>query len=151
MSGTAADEPQTADLSAHYYADYDPATGQFMAIHTRDPLSPLIEGVGVDGVGRKKVTDAQAATIWGSRLVDDDIVPKGDADLALQATAAAMDALREHRGYLLSLSDIRVLPDRWAAMTDTQRSAWALYRQALRDLPETCTTPASPIWPVPPT
>lgn len=58
--------------------------------------------------------------------------------------------VRRKRGDLLRESDIEVLPDRWAAMTPEQQQAWATYRQALRDLPDTCEDPAAPVWPVKP-
>lgn len=87
----------------------------------------------------------------GIHEVRDGVLVEMDADrLRAAATAAALRALREERFRLLSFSDIRVLPDRWAAMTDTQRAAWTAYRQALRDLPANTTDPTSPAWPVPP-
>lgn len=35
-------------------------------------------------------------------------------------------------------------------VSQTQATAWAIYAQALRSLPETTTDPASPDWPLPP-
>jgi len=57
-------------------------------------------------------------------------------------------AIRATRNNLLSISD-------WTQMTDTpltpeQKQAWAVYRQQLRDFPETC-DPENPVWPVMPT
>jgi hypothetical protein len=48
-----------------------------------------------------------------------------------------MKWLRVERNDLLEVSDISVLPDRWAQMDDDSKTAWTNYRQALRDLPET--------------
>jgi hypothetical protein len=57
-------------------------------------------------------------------------------------------ALRDTRNTLLMQSDWTQLLD--SALTDTQRRAWAAYRQALRDLPENTVDPLNVIWPTPP-
>lgn len=59
--------------------------------------------------------------------------------------AQAWAALRAERNARLSASD-------WTQVADApvDAAAWAGYRQALRDLPETTADPASPIWPKPP-
>ena len=57
----------------------------------------------------------------------------------------AMNALREQRNNLLLASDFSQFPD--APLTDEQRSAWRLYRQALRDLPQTVVDPLAIEWP----
>ncbi|GFM28146.1 tail fiber assembly protein [Novosphingobium sp. PY1] len=57
-------------------------------------------------------------------------------------------ALRKRRGFLLTASDWTQMPD--SPLTDALRSDWAAYRQALRDLPETVTDPATAEWPVAP-
>ncbi|MEA1651846.1 phage tail assembly chaperone [Nitrospirillum sp. BR 11164] len=144
------DTPALADAAVHFYVDYDPATGRVLALHHRDPLSPLEEGIGGDGIGRLKIADDQADGIWSCRVVDGALAPRDVADLAAAAQVRALGTLREQRDLMLSASDIRVLPDRWAAMTDAQRAAWTAYRQALRDLPATTTDPAAVAWPVPP-
>ena len=46
-----------------------------------------------------------------------------------------MAELRVERNKRLEISDIIVLPDRWAAMDDDTKTVWTNYRQALRDLP----------------
>lgn len=53
--------------------------------------------------------------------------------------------LRSRRDQLLSASD-------WTQVADApvDQAAWAVYRQALRDLPENTEDPANPVWPVPP-
>jgi len=72
------------------------------------------------------------------------------------ARAAQIDAdealpkLRRQRDELLRKSDTEVLPDRWAAMPTETQTAWAVYRQALRDLPASTSDPLNPIWPVAP-
>ena len=59
--------------------------------------------------------------------------------------AAAWEALRIERNQRLAASD-------WTQVADApvDAAAWATYRQALRDLPDTTTDPHSPVWPVPP-
>ena len=66
-------------------------------------------------------------------------------------TPMMWDLLREERNSRLLKSDAYVLPDRWSAYTPEQQTAWATYRQALRDLPENTTDPFNPVWPVKPT
>ena len=53
-------------------------------------------------------------------------------------------AIRNQRDQLLNESDKYMLPD--YPITDVQGEAWKLYRQALRDIPETC-DPDNPVWP----
>jgi len=61
---------------------------------------------------------------------------------------AAMQAVRRQRDRLLRNSDRTQIPD--FPIADEDRAAWATYRQALRDLPETVTDPAAIAWPTPP-
>ena len=56
--------------------------------------------------------------------------------------------IREQRSKLLSSSDWTQMPD--APLTPEQKTAWATYRQHLRDFPATC-DPENPVWPVMPT
>lgn len=59
-------------------------------------------------------------------------------------------AVRKERDRLLAASDVRVLADRWAAMTAEQQATWAAYRQALRDITAIHTDLLTTEWPVPP-
>lgn len=63
---------------------------------------------------------------------------------------ALANSARAQRNFLLTESDLAVLPDRWAAMTTEQQAAWATYRQALRDLPQQSGFPTIINWPVKP-
>lgn len=47
--------------------------------------------------------------------------------------------LRAKRNYMLQECDWTQMPD--SALTDTKKTEWAIYRQALRDLPVTVGTP----------
>jgi len=53
--------------------------------------------------------------------------------------------IRDKRNRLLAKSD-------WTQLADApvDRNAWAIYRQALRDIPEQTGFPQSVTWPVPP-
>jgi len=57
-------------------------------------------------------------------------------------------ALRARRNALLAACDWTQLPD--SPLAADKKTAWATYRQALRDLPEKTTDPANPVWPTPP-
>lgn len=57
-------------------------------------------------------------------------------------------SMRSRRDALLSQSDPTQMPD--YPISAELRATWAIYRQALRDLPETITDPADIYWPVPP-
>ena len=63
-------------------------------------------------------------------------------------TQAAWSALRAQRNSLLVASDYTQLQD--AHLSAEKKSAWADYRQALRDLPENATDPTQVTWPVSP-
>lgn len=63
-------------------------------------------------------------------------------------TEEELQALRAERNRLLTASDYTQMPD--APLTDAQRETWRIYRQALRDLPETNSDPAACAWPVTP-
>ena len=69
------------------------------------------------------------------------------AELEARALRALSD-MRAVRDRLLTECDWTQLPD--AALTAEQREAWAAYRQALRDLPQTFEDPVTVVWPVKP-
>lgn len=53
--------------------------------------------------------------------------------------------VREFRNALLRESDWSMLTD--APLTDEQRDEWVVYRQALRDVPQTQDDPNNVVWP----
>jgi len=57
-------------------------------------------------------------------------------------------SMRQQRDNLLALSDWTQLPD--SALSDSDREAWATYRQALRDFPATWTAGPTADFPDPP-
>lgn len=61
--------------------------------------------------------------------------------------AAALSKIRAIRNTLLTNCDWTQIPD--APLSLPQVSAWKVYRQALRDFPDTA-DPENPVWPVRP-
>ncbi len=55
--------------------------------------------------------------------------------------------VREYRNKLLSDTDYITTGDRWATLSDEQKTAWATYRQALRDIPQTFDNPLNVVFP----
>ena len=69
------------------------------------------------------------------------------AEYNARVAAQEMAELRKARDKLLSESDIMVMPDRWESYSPQQKSAWAKYRQDLRDIPQVTADPRAPVWP----
>ena len=65
----------------------------------------------------------------------------------IPTTEEFLTAIRAERNRFLDDCDWTQLPD--ISLTAEQRQAWAIYRQALRDMPETC-DPQNPVWPTKP-
>jgi hypothetical protein len=61
---------------------------------------------------------------------------------------ALWDRVRMRRDRLLTACDWTQAPD--VPLAAGARAAWAVYRQALRDLPEAQDDPLNIVWPVPP-
>ena len=59
-----------------------------------------------------------------------------------------LSRFKEERDGLLAASDWTQSPD--SPLTDAKKTAWATYRQVLRDLPANTTDPANPVWPTRP-
>lgn len=57
--------------------------------------------------------------------------------------------VREYRDNLLSQCDLQHCnPEKWNAMSDAEKLAWAAYKQVLRDIPAQTGFPYSVAWPV---
>lgn len=98
---------------------------------------------------KKRLSDQHQAITF---LVDGKEVPataeQRDAILhewTQNAIDYGYEKLRNRRNVLLAASD-------WTQVGDTpvDAVAWAKYRQALRDLPETTDDPTNVVWPEPP-
>ncbi len=79
------------------------------------------------------------------KVVDGNVVPKGDTELNQVELKDAWASLKQERGARLFSSDWTQVPD-----APVDQAAWATYRQALRDLPANTTDPGNPFWPEPP-
>jgi len=69
-----------------------------------------------------------------------------DAELSAAIDKVLWQEVRRTRGRMLDNSDWTQLPD----VPLSNKSEWATYRQALRDVPQTNTDPANITWPVAP-
>ena len=125
-----------------------------------DPEGPTIVGQVSPGASRHggawadfltvPIPDGLADKPLKAELIDDVWVISLDVDTV---TAQAWTALRTERNRLLQQSDWTQLQD--AHLSAEKKSAWADYRQALRDLPDevTLTSPQdldAVTWPTPP-
>ena len=70
--------------------------------------------------------------------------------VAFDMRARNVPTLKERCHALLRGCDWTEVPSEAALLTAEQRTAWATYRQALRDLPGLTVDPANPEWPVEP-
>lgn len=111
-----------------------------------DGFEPMTSAI-VGGVLKKIAPAPGPWAVWdGSQWVD----PRTAEDVATEDAARAAEAMRQlraERDRRLATSDWTQMSD--APLTDAQRDAWRVYRQALRDVPETA-DPAQPVWPEPP-
>lgn len=83
-----------------------------------------------------------------NRAIVDDVIANYDDLAAAYMREQHMAALRVERNRRLDEADIKYCnAERWSAMTEAQRAAWAAYKQSLRDLPATTEDPANPVWP----
>lgn len=58
--------------------------------------------------------------------------------------------VRQERNRLLFDSDKNVLADRWENYDTATRSAWSVYRQTLRDIPQSFLSPGQVVYPAKP-
>lgn len=73
---------------------------------------------------------------------------RSEDEFQAQKVKEAEKHMRMQRNMLLSASDFTQVPD--VPFTDEQRQAWAIYRQALRDLPSNTNDLFNIIWPIEP-
>lgn len=86
-----------------------------------------------------------AAASSGSMIAADDNGDPIAVPLPPPDTAELLRQMRTQRDRLLAASDFTQVPD--SPLTAAKREEWRLYRQALRDLPETTPDPAAAAWP----
>jgi hypothetical protein len=73
------------------------------------------------------------------------VVEAGEIVLRDKVLIVSWDDIRIKRDNLLTTSDYTQMSD-WPG----DKEAWAIYRQALRDIPQTYATPADVVWPTKP-
>ncbi|WCS66505.1 tail assembly chaperone protein [Caulobacter phage TMCBR2] len=80
-------------------------------------------------------------------VVDGEVVPRDPAAIEADELDRAWRDLRISRNARLKEIDGALNPLRWAAMSAEEQRAWAVYRQALLDLPQTTADPRTVAWP----
>ncbi len=118
------------------YTFYDNSTGliKFTVLSNSPP-----DGVNGDYIDGRY--DAETFVV-----VDGQAVRKSDSEIEQAEIAEAWVDLKKRRHALLIDSDWTQVPD-----APVDRAAWAVYRQALRDLPANTADPRNPVWPSQPT
>ena len=79
------------------------------------------------------------------KVVNGQAVPLSNGEKEALEISEAWVKLRSTRDQLLASCDWTQVPD-----APVDHSLWAVYRQALRDLPSNTTDPRNPVWPTPP-
>ena len=80
----------------------------------------------------------------------------GDVEAYVPPTQAELDATlseqlrRERDGLLAELDAFVSNPLRWATLSAEQQNTWAVYRQALLDVPQQADFPNGVVWPTSP-
>ena len=81
-------------------------------------------------------------------IVNGEPVRRPESDIEDFHLSRLLVDLKNRRNGYLRESDWTQGAD--APLTDAQKSAWATYRQELRDLPDNTTDPRNPVWPTKP-
>lgn len=111
------------------------------------------EGAAAAPAGAVEISPAEFAQLFaaqaqGKRIVAGDNARPVAVDRAPLTWPEQWEAIRRRRDTLLRDSDWTQTID--SPLADADRSTWATYRQALRDLPATTTDPTAIVWPVAP-
>tara|TARA_R110001606_G_scaffold393684_2_gene563839 strand:+ start:43 stop:417 length:375 start_codon:yes stop_codon:yes gene_type:complete len=117
------------------YTKYNPSTGEIEYTFEGTPEDAELNQPNVEG---KYVADEYI-------IVDKTPVRKSDDDInQVKIDKAWLDLKNLRNAYLLG-SDFTQGVD--APLTDAEKSAWAIYRNQLRDLPNNTVDPLNPVWP----
>jgi len=96
------------------------------------------------GVTLVEATEGSIGYLYdGSTFTDPD---PSRGDIIAQLTRD----MRKKRDLLLSTTVDTLNAARWASMTDTDKTAWSTYRQALLDIPSQTGFPKEILWPTQP-
>ncbi|MFG6660099.1 tail fiber assembly protein [Sulfitobacter sp. 915] len=132
------------------YAFFYPESGDIVSVCEAPdgllpPEGPLDDGSGLSIYHSK----TRSVCPDKDRILSGRVVRRPQAMRSEQENNMAWAEVRYRRYNLLAASDWTQMPD--SPHTPEQREAWAVYRQALRDLPENTEDPAAIVWPQPPT
>jgi hypothetical protein len=129
---------------------FHPNTGVFLGVDFAQE-SPLEPGVfllpaGATFVEPPQVSEGQHA-VWNGNSweVQDIPAPEPEPEIPEPEPELTWDTIRTERNFHLSQSDWTQLAD--APLSPEQKQAWTVYRQALRDVPSSFTTPEEVVWP----
>jgi hypothetical protein len=129
---------------------FHPSTGVFLGVDFAQE-SPLEPGVfllpaGATFVEPPQVSENQQAVWLGDSWEVQDTPPEPEPTPETpEPELLTWDTIRAERNFLLSQSDWTQLAD--APLSPEQKQAWTVYRQALRDVPSSFTTPEEVVWP----
>lgn len=119
------------------YTKYDKATGKITGILMLSKPENLALNIGEGEAAIEGEYSMQTQMV-----VDGVVVDRPAAELEAERLEAAWNNLRAQRNRLLSSCDWTQVPD-----APVDQSAWAAYRQVLRDLPDNTVDPFNPVWP----
>jgi|8_EtaG_2_1085327.scaffolds.fasta_scaffold00100_2 hypothetical protein len=128
------------------YTIYNTSTGVIIANlqADSDSLADLNTPTGHQWIKQKSDSETQ-------RVVDGSIVSKTSTDLAAATLLTDTYNAESKRLELLAKSDYVQTVDFNAKLSDSARTNWQNYRQALRDVPDQSGYPSSITWPTKPT
>jgi len=87
-------------------------------------------------------------TVMGVQDSEGNVTLQADPTKVASKTQAQWTSLRAQRNQLLAASDWTQGND--SPLSTESKSAWATYRQALRNLPDVTSDPSQVTWPTPP-
>lgn len=126
-------------------------TGVFIGVEfaQESPLEPgiFLLPAGATFVEPPQVSEGKQA-VWGGEswsVQDIPVSPAPEPEPTPEPEPLTWDTTRTHRNQLLAQSDWTQLAD--APLTHEQKNAWTVYRQALRDVPSSFSTPEEVVWP----
>ena len=98
-----------------------------------------------DGVVKQKQPYSGEGYVEGPAFVTPGYLYDGENFTAPEPTPLSWDNIREIRNQLISKTDWTQLAD--SPLTETEKAAWVIYREELRDITESFNSPSEVIWP----
>ncbi len=129
---------------------FHPETGVFIGIDFAQE-SPLEPGIFLLPAGATFIEPPQAEGMqavwdgesWSAQEIP--LAPEPEPERVPEPQPLTWGTIRAERNQLLTQSDWTQLAD--APLTQEQKNAWVVYRQALRDVPSSFFTPEEVVWP----